>query len=107
MKRTIWFILLAAIGPITFLVSDLVYHKEYYLDKATKQKFSFYEAMEALKNGNTIHRNTEYPVYYIKCEYTCNEKMQEQFMESFMGKKFTETSFFKLEDVLASDWIIE
>lgn len=77
------------------------------MDKFIREKYTFTEAIEGLKNGNMIHRSGSKRLY-IKREIICNGKSLTEYGNGYIGDdSFAEGINFRFEDVLADDWIIE
>lgn len=84
-----------------------IMNKDKIMDKFVRDKFTFMEAIEALESGKPIHRSGTSKIY-IKREIVCKGKtIVEYGNEWSYDEKFSEGVLFKLEDVMAEDWIIE
>lgn len=46
--------LVAVAGPLTYMGADVIYHKDYYVEKYMKKKCTFVEALEALKSDFSV-----------------------------------------------------
>jgi len=72
-----------------------------------EEKTNFFKAIEALKQGKTIHRNLKYPTYYVKSEMMFEGKRIISYLTRYSGDQLHDYISFKMEDILAEDWIIE
>jgi len=93
--------------PLTLLISDMSHHKDYYREKYLEEKANFFVAIQALQQGKTIHRNIKYPTYYIRMEMVFEGKKTISYLTRGLGDQLHQHMSFKIEDVLAEDWIIE
>jgi hypothetical protein len=107
MRSPIALILILLLGPLTFVIANGIYHREYYMDKVFKDKFDFSEALKALKNGNTIHRNSEYPTKYTSREIIEDGVSRREYGFRRGDGTFTSRIYLDDKDILAEDWIIE
>lgn len=107
MRKIISGLLFVTICPVALLISEAAFHNEYYKERIMSKKYTFYQALEALKEGKSIHRNTKYPLHYVKCDMIIDGKNVQKFLDGFSDRELRETSYFRMEDILADDWIIE
>lgn len=91
----------AAIGIEIFLL--LNWRK---IMHSTKEKYSFQEAVTALKNGHTIYRYDN-PKKYMQRKVVCEGKEEIQYGTQRRNEKFSEGFSFYEDDVLSNNWIIE
>jgi hypothetical protein len=79
------------------------------IQNAFKQTISFEEALKAMKEGNRIRRKTE-SKGFIKFIITEGRNTTEKYGTYWAGNKdsdFSSRCCFSIEDVLATDWIID
>jgi hypothetical protein len=101
---------------IFFISSGLVlwcffiYHVflwRYWLEKFTKDRHDFSEAVKAFKEGKSIHRNENYPTFYTSREITEDGKTTREYGYRRRDGSFSQSISFSIEEVFAEDWIIE
>mgnify|MGYP001603563765 FL=1 len=92
------------IGSVTIMLCGL--EKEKIMDKFFREKCSFPEAVEALKEGKLIHREGERRKYGSREIYFKGEK-QTEYGSLYGDGAFGASSIFYMDDILADDWIIE
>ena len=76
------------------------------MDKFIREKNSFSLAIEALKNGKTIHRSGNC-VKYLRREIIINGESSFQYGWRIDDREFHEDSHISMKDMLENDWIIE
>ena len=75
------------------------------MDTFIREKNSFVVAIEALKNGKVIWRSGSCQKY-LRREVKYPDRTDIQYGNYIGDTKFRDDIYFKLEDVLADDWII-
>lgn len=78
------------------------------IENVFKEGMPFEKAMEALKEGNRIRRKSERQGY-VKLVITDGKRRKEKFGSYWVNsdKDFMNHCSFSIEDVFATDWIID
>jgi hypothetical protein len=77
------------------------------MEKFTKDKHDFSDALKAFKEGKSIHRNEAYTTFYVSREVTVEGKTFREYGTKRNNGEFSKNAIFSLEEVFADDWIIE
>ena len=80
--------------------------REKIMDKLVRDKNSFSIAVEALRQGKTIHRSCDM-TYYCSREISYEGKKSVEYGYRISDRDFHKGTLFDVNDILANDWIIE